>query len=129
MKSNSKFFLGLALGLAFGFVAFNIGTANSNNDPESVTVSPTETNAGTLISITPQQAEEMTGAYRGTIKGGQFSGKEMRSFLGGCLGDNTIYYRFAEENGQTGLVFYTNKNNAVKTDRASFRPVMCEIPD
>ena len=142
MKNNSKFFLGLAVGLMLSFVAFNVGTLQSDNKTVPVIEDLKATNSsveGEFIS--PSEAEEMINKF-GTFSNncnttiGGFIGKSnLRSITG--LGANSLikYRLYVEQNSegknQIGLLFYKDKDadKVLKTGNASFCPVVCDYPD
>lgn len=147
MKSNAKFFTGLALGLAMSFLFLNVGSLKSESTAvptpkdQSITKTQTPDREGEFISV--QQANEMINSYKNIyIPANQLSSS---TTLGGVIGrsnlqelakdgnDDLIMFRFymttnSEGDQQIGLIFYPKaaSTNVLRTGTSSFCPTMCD---
>lgn len=136
MKSNSKFFVGLTLGLALGFVAFNLSSAYSTNAEQmSSTVSDDATNGAFITATEAKPLEENFKKYMNDLNqggasiGGVIGENNLRSLTRAIGGNGLIAYKFykTSEQGEAkiGVIFYTASGQVLKSGSGAFCPTMC----
>mgnify|MGYP000927165021 FL=1 len=137
MQFNSKFFLGLTLGLALGFVAFNVGSANSTNSKSSAIDATNDATNGDFI--TAEQANPLEENYKNYIDGlnqngasigGVVGESNLRDITKAIGGNGLVKYRFykTEEPGEAkiGIIFYAPNGKILKTGASAFCPTICD---
>lgn len=137
MKSNSKFFLGLTLGLALGFVAFNIGSANSTNNKVDVSTAMNDATNGDFITAADAMPLEqnfknyMTSLNQSQASiGGVIGESNLRDLTRGLGGNGLISYKFykapGEGDAKIGVIFYNANGKVLKSGSAAFCPMVCD---
>lgn len=135
MKLNSKFFLGLTLGLALGFVAFNVGSANSTNSNPDVIAQTNDATTGNFITAEeamPLEQNYINGLNQNGASIGEVIGESnLRDITKAIGGNGLVKYRFyktsEEGDAKIGIIFYGPNGKVLQTGVAAFCPTMCTV--
>ena len=139
MKSNTKFFAGLSLGLLFGFLVFSAGSFFSQAS-EVDGIQKSDAGAGDGEWITVQAANTMIDAYKtnfiqgnnlpeNTTLGGTISKSQLKD-VAARSSDESIKFRFylsnTEGQPKIGIAFFPKRSGETALITNSFCPQMCE---
>ena len=139
MKSNAKFFSGLALGLLISFIFLNVNMLKSEKPIESATPvvqdATTEENETNGTMVPTAEAEALISAYKNyttapgakmVTEGGVIDRKVLKDILG-MSSDDQIKFRFYKKDENIGIVFYPKRTSSsvLRTGFTSFCPNMC----